>query len=81
MTEQNDFDYQRDHPHLLWQENNIVLDWSVGEKNHRENDYNLTVTTHMKSNGTVYAHVFFTRQGVMPDHPDRRTRIYRTFGG
>ena len=52
----------------LWEEPDITYDWNGS--NFRNSTINVTVTPAMLSNRSVFAHVFFTREGFSPDPRD-----------
>jgi hypothetical protein len=70
----------KDPKSLIWKEENIIYgDWSA--QNYRKSFVEISTTERMRNNGTIYAHIFFTKHGMSPNpqspHYSNRIRLYK----
>eukprot|EP01041_Mallomonas_annulata_P008212 gene8212-16886_t len=65
ITDRVDFDYQRDSSAHVWTESGLPFNWTAPKENWpRHIDLNITVTEELRNNGSLFAHVFFSGNGL-----------------
>lgn len=65
MTEDQKDDYLANPESLIWHEKSLIYgDWSEGNNRHKV--VTITPTEKMQNNGTIWAHIFFTKPNKKP---------------
>ncbi|XP_038641901.1 cleft lip and palate transmembrane protein 1 homolog [Scyliorhinus canicula] len=77
ISENENFAEFNDTSLLFWEHLDLVYgDWTSGESGCYEHYGEIETTENMKSNGSMYIHIYFTKSGFHPD-PMRKTQYRR----
>ncbi|KAF0700308.1 Aste57867_9121 [Aphanomyces stellatus] len=76
VSEASDFDFERDADRLVWSQKDLTYDFV--DESERKLALNVSVTDHVRRNGTVYAHVFFTQAAYSANPSDARFNPLKT---